>query len=904
MKVLKPDNLALLYRSYRFARRDTLALGMMACFPLKDSAPDRLLQENAMWPATAAAIGQDAILDEGYAKAQAEFLLYGAAYAPGGRAVEQQRVSVQIGARRKQLIVSGERRFDAMGLVSRAAPYTRMPITPQTAFGGETDIDNPAGKGVAQITNPDGTTLWPLPNVESETQPLTERGKRVTPAGFWSYAGCMPLRQRYLGACDERWLAQQWPHLPDDTRIEYLQTAPDDQRIVGYFKGDETLELVNLHPQRPLLESRLPGLRARCFINRRLADGGTAFEEIEAHAETVWLLPDSDCGIVLYRAIATVADDEASDVLHIYAEWEALRDVPQPFDDFHARFLSMLPTAVVDAAAVTPATAPVAAADAVTAPDVTLPTNAAAADKGAAAAASPPDSPEIAAVRKQAAALEQEVRAAMQKHGITEKDLAPYLKVEPDMPPPTLAQVEKMAQDLEAQVRAAMQKHNLTDRDLAPYLKPPTPEPPVSMAQLETQLQTLRSETQSKMKQACLTEADVRRLLGERPEMADALKALDALGPDPGLPLPPFPPVPASPPPAAAVPEVALAVPAMAAPPEVPALPPKLTREQAIEHHAAKRSFAGYDLCAVDLSGLDLSGACFSEALLEGTRFKATRLAGADFSQALLQDADFSAADLQNANFTQASAAKARFTEAKLGAARMMQGDFSGGDFSTANIEGATLDGATFDGATMSGLQAAGCRARQTAFGGCDLSRASFARADLQQAVFTASTLADCDFTLAQCAHAEFYGVQAEGGRFMDADLSATRADAGSRFERADFGNAKLQRASWGGAQMNEARLQRANLDDADFSRVSARGTRFSYASAKGAKFAQADLSGANFDAVNLFKGSLRKCGMVGTEMRNANLYGVDFEGTQPTLASVEGSNIERTILAFRPPRV
>lgn len=901
MKVFKPDNLALLYRSYRFARRDTLALGMMACFPLADSGPERLLQEDALWSAAAAAIGSDAILDEGYAKAQGEFLLYGASYAPDGRPVEQQRVSVRVGPQRRQLIVSGDRHFDALGLISRAQPYTRMPITPQTAFGGPSDTGNPAGKGAAGMTDADGAVRWPLPNVESEAQPLTERGKRVAPAGFWGNTAAMPARQRYLGSCDDRWLRQQWPHLPDDTRIEFFQTAPDDQRIAGYFHGDESVELINLHPQQRVLESRLPGLRARCFVNRRLVEGGTAFEEVQAFAETVWLLPDSNCGIVLYRATATVSDDEASDILHVYAAWEALRNTPQSFEQYYARFLGLLPTAVTTPAAM--AMPAQATTDAVEPPSVALPAKVGAAE---ALKETPPmpDSPAIVAVRKQAADLEQQVRGLMQKHGISEKDMAPFLKPEPELPVPTLAQVEKMSLDLKTQVRDLMQKHNLTERDLAPFMKPAVPEPSGGIAGVQGQLQALRGEIQAKMKQAGMSEADVRRILAQRPDMADTVKALDALGPLAGSPLPPLPPIAA---PAVAVPwpQLTPAATTITVPsPEAPALPAKLTREQAIEHHAAKRSFAGYDLCAVDLSGLDLSGACFSEALLEGTRFKATRLAGADFSRALLQDADFSAADLQNANFMEASAAKARFTEAQLGAARMMQGDFSGGDFSTANIEGATLDGATFDGATMSGLQAAGCRARQTAFGGCDLSRASFARADLQQAVFTASMLADCDFTFAQCAHAEFYGVQAEGGRFMDADLSATRADAGSRFEHADFCNAKLQRASWGGAHMNEARLQRANLDDADFSRVSARGTRFSYASAKGAKFAQADLSGANFDAVNLFKGSLRKCGMVGTEMRNANLYGVDFEGTQPTLASVEGSNIERTILAFRPPRV
>ena len=62
------------------------------------------------------------------------------------------------------------------------------------------------------------------------------------------------------------------------------------------------------------------------------------------------------------------------------------------------------------------------------------------------------------------------------------------------------------------------------------------------------------------------------------------------------------------------------------------------------------------------------------------------------------------------------------------------------------------------------------------------------------------------------------------------------------------------------------------------------------------------DLSGADLDAVNLFGGSLRKSNLKGTLLRHANLYGVDFDGAQPTIASLEGSNIDRTILQFRPP--
>jgi uncharacterized protein YjbI with pentapeptide repeats len=52
---------------------------------------------------------------------------------------------------------------------------------------------------------------------------------------------------------------------------------------------------------------------------------------------------------------------------------------------------------------------------------------------------------------------------------------------------------------------------------------------------------------------------------------------------------------------------------------------------------------------------------------------------------------------------------------------------------------------------------------------------------------------------------------------------------------------------------------------------------------------------------INLFKGSLRQCVIHTTLLRGANLYGVDFDGTAPTIACIEGANIDCTILRFRP---
>src|SRR5690349_6403763 len=105
MKVLKSLDMALLYRAFRFARRDSLALSLMACF--RFDAPggiDGLVPENEVWALVEQALGNDGMLDQGYPKPASEYLVYGAACAPLGSEVEQMRVSVRVGELAKTLV--------------------------------------------------------------------------------------------------------------------------------------------------------------------------------------------------------------------------------------------------------------------------------------------------------------------------------------------------------------------------------------------------------------------------------------------------------------------------------------------------------------------------------------------------------------------------------------------------------------------------------------------------------------------------------------------------------------------------------------------------------------------------------------------------------------------------------
>ncbi|WP_321800912.1 DUF2169 domain-containing protein [Caballeronia sp. J97] len=894
MKVLKPDNLALLYRAYRFDRRNLLAVAMMGYFDFAHSDLGHLLSEADMWKAVPDALGADTLLDEGNAKPRAEFKVYGAAHAPFGREVTEQRVTVRVGGLAKSLVVSGERQFNALGMPSSPKPYARMAIEPSTAFGAPDCADNPRGIGGAAIER-DGREMWPLPNVESEAQRLLKRGERVAPAGFWGSGIDAPRRQRFLGACDQRWLASEWPHLPADTRLEFFMSAPQDQWLSGYFKGDEAFEIHGMHPREAVLKGGLPRLRARCFVHDGKPGHGT-LREIEARAETVWLFPELERGIVLYRALADVSDSDAADVSHVMAEWEPLDVAPLSFEHYRERFGAQLSHASKAAPA-----APAAPAD----PQPAAPSSPAAAalplavPAGPVAEAAEVSSPELAEVEAMAQQLDQQTRTLMAKHGVAEQDLAPFLRQPQPEAVPTLEEVEKMAEALNADTRALMQKHSLTEADVSALrgrLDAPSPERDADLPQL---LSDLHAHTQATLARGGLTEADAHAWVAAQPELAALAGSLPPPGASPAPDLAALAML-AQPPKAVQPPAPA----AKAEPLPEPAAPVKLTREDIVAMHAARRGFANRDLSGIDLSALDLSGGDFCGALLDKTSFAKSRLEGADFSQALLKETDFTEASLQRARLTLTSGGAGRFAKADLSGAHLADGDFTGADFAGALLEGADLSRALFERASMGGVNASGCRATGAQFIECALDGANFAAASLGQASFERSSVVGGDFTKAQCEQADFQGTQASGAIFADANLSASRADAQTCFDRVQLTRARLARASWDGVQLNAAVLDDAQLHDADLSRAAARGATLRRASAKGAKFAKADLAGADLTGIDLFRGSLRQSTLEGTFLMRANLYGVDFEDARPTLASVEGSNIERTILKFRPPAV
>jgi hypothetical protein len=115
-----------------------------------------------------------------------DIVLNGVAYAPGGRPTTSCTVALQIGARRKELLVIGDRVPHYVGggspVFSDPVPFTEMPVQFERAYGGM-DIysdrrvaypypRNPLGRGFVVHNSAAALEHVELPNIELPEAPL------------------------------------------------------------------------------------------------------------------------------------------------------------------------------------------------------------------------------------------------------------------------------------------------------------------------------------------------------------------------------------------------------------------------------------------------------------------------------------------------------------------------------------------------------------------------------------------------------------------------------------------------------------------------------------------------------------------------------------------------------------
>jgi hypothetical protein len=148
-------------------------------------------------------------------------------------------VGLQIGTLSKNVRVFGNRYWHRSVVSwgwSEPAPFERIPLMYEKAFGGMDTSDPNPGKHGYEKRNPVGTGFnlsgikerlegLPFPNLEDPQELICSWKDRPSPAGFGFIGRNWEPRVNYAGTYDESWQKKRCPLLPEDFDERYYNGA-------------------------------------------------------------------------------------------------------------------------------------------------------------------------------------------------------------------------------------------------------------------------------------------------------------------------------------------------------------------------------------------------------------------------------------------------------------------------------------------------------------------------------------------------------------------------------------------------------------------------------------------------------------------------------------------------------
>lgn len=801
-----------------------------------------LQPEGDRWIADDPALGLAYSSDFVPTKPRGEYTVVGTAHRLASASANRFPVAVEVAGRRKTLVITGMRSWEETLLGHRPGVpgyVDRQSLTYAAALGGPKDAANPIGIG---------RTGRAAPVIEHADRPLGSPRDADPPAGFGPLAREWRQRGELLGAFGRGWIKDRWPWLPQGLDPEFFMAAPSDQRLPGFFRGDEPLGFENLLPEAAAARSQLPRIRARVFAlaktGPRLHDPPGEFFEVPLALDTLAVDLDARTVVLVWRGMCAVRSLALRDIAGALVFAEPLNARDEPLSHYRALL-----------------------------------------DEGTPVAAAPPTAATRLAARKKAQAeaeamkaeIKESIRAGMTYPAEVRDQLAAMVAdveakkalVRDGSKLPDLAGVVATYDQKVAKIAAA--------RDEILALARPTParveailaaatgpsEDPTTPAALRQQLAEMleqvkgldktpaefRGRLQSAVEQTIAKQEEViafRERLDA--ELAANSAKIDAALPKWALREPPDPDLPVD---------------------------PEAARRDGFEH---------MDVSGFDFSGLDLAGVDFRHAIAADARFVAANLAGADFTNADLTAADFTRADLTRANL-------------------------AGADLTTATLAGATLVGANLTGAKLAELDLVGLDfstavAPQADFSRANLEWARFEEAVLERANFAEATLTNARFVAARLANASLAGAHAAGADFTSADLTAMRSGHGADFTDARFRRAHAAGSVWEDAVVDRADFSGALLDRANFTHAFGRGVvlrccHLADATLDDAVLVEAVLGESRLLRASLVRADLTRASCAGANLFaaslwNAILVGTDFRGANLTRATTAGAVRDR----------
>lgn len=250
-------------------------------------------------------------------------------------------VAFALGGLRKGLRVSGDRSWPNP---TDTALFSTLPIRWERAFGGLADPKNPLGRGLDPWPTASGPVHY-LPNVEAPTALVQRAEDRPPAAGFGAISPQWSPRRDFQGTRDQRWAMFRAPLPPEDFSPLFYQAAPSDQQLADgeFFRGDETLELWNLHPKLAHFIGALPGMRLRLFLKRRATnDAPGSFTEVPLALDTLHIETEAETVTLLWRQDVALSKPLPVEVELAYLAEEPLSEEPAPLEVHEARMGELL----------------------------------------------------------------------------------------------------------------------------------------------------------------------------------------------------------------------------------------------------------------------------------------------------------------------------------------------------------------------------------------------------------------------------------------------------------------------------------------------------------------------------------------------------------------------------------
>lgn len=783
-------------------------------------------------------IGGDPSKGLGYAsdfvpyKPVADFTAVGTAYPPKGDH-KHFLVTMRVGKRSRTLGVVGDR-FWNKGLILDTrgeimTPARKTTISYDNAWGGLGYLRNPLGHGreggaLQHLVLPDRLVEHPSDEVE--------------PAVLAPMPPEHPFRKSKTGTYDQEWVKTRWPWLPKDFDYSYYNAAYPSQWMEGYLRGDEELEFRNMHPEHPVYQSRLPGMRVRCFVERVTnwrgdlpeEDARTGFEEVPMDLDTLWVDMDEEKLVLVWRGRTALKSLKRRDLKGLLLITEPLDQPDQGLGHYHRIYMEEV-------------------AKRPKKPTTKDPLDPAAFCKEQGI----PTSAEIKA--EVTGKVEEAFADAAKK---LEEGLAGGAA--------QLDEIEPFAPEHIATVRAELDKvlsdgNPITNQLANARSLPSSPAIP-SFARMKEDLEKILPEMVSEAEKAfeiplsdpLIPEDQKAPIRAKRTEFHESIAQLKAGNEETAKSFEKM--------------EKTMAV----------HFPPRKQAEEFMRDGRLDldgiriRGLADADLNGIDFSGIDLSGVDFSRSNLNEALFVGSKLTGANFTQAtmmetVLTDADLADAILDHVNLSSCLVSGTSWSGTSLNMADLSFLKLSGADFSKAKG----------DKTNFTGAELAGANFRESTF-----TLAMFTNALVENADFTKSSLRECSFLIARASgiildDADLtklgggFGADFSGARFLRA--SATGSSwAGSDFTRADFQQADLRKALFIEAKLNEAHFDRCNLREASFDDALLQGAVLTNANLMEANFDRADLSGARLDSSNLYGSSFWDAILLGARWDGANV--------------------------------